>query len=959
MLIVFVMVLGVLPAVTTANTPASEAGTVYISISDDSEFITDAEGNPMGFVPVSLEEVAWIDLTDYYLEEYIYDNDNDGVQDISALHLYIYVHEVLLGLDWLDVSVSGSPGSIYLPGGLFGFPDENLRYDLNGSYPINEQLSQEYGYAWGATADCIFLEDGDFLNIAHYTDWSFWGDSATGFHYFTNAEDTLQHTYQVPAGEPLEMKLVRSFSDWSNGGAAAFAPEMDFPIYYGKTYGQAEGCVYSDSEGLMEITFPSAGTWYVWTSGGYGAENPQAIVSAPAFATVIVPDLEFTVDLSAVKDPLYDGGILAYNTNDLAYFDDNADAGKTTKYAFSTENYDQYIVYLDFYTDSTIIGFQVNGVSYYAEDPGEGYIDYEIAPEIYTGFAFGYTDENDNEYTEFYLQLGLDAAYKTSGSWTITPLVLTDAVLNTIDAIDDIYANGPEITLDSGDAILYATQLYNALTDTEKEIIAYFEMLELLEDAQEAYSILRDDQDAADAVIAQINAIGTVTLSSEAAITQARAAYDTLTDAQKALVSNYSVLTAAESALEALKKAAADQQAADEVIAKIADIGTVSYFSNKKISTARSAYNALTDDQKALVSNVSVLTAAEAALAEIYAQAANTNAQAIYEATGSYIAGLGTPGVGSVGGEWMVIDLVRAGKDCPEGYYDAVIAYVQANINDKEQLHRNKSTENSRLILALTAAGYDVTDVDGHNLLMGLTDMAYLPRQGINGPVWALIAFDCHNYEIPVNPNASEQVTREKLIAYILDKQLADGGWAMSGQAADPDMTGMAIQALAPYYATNAEVKEAVDKALDCLSSIQQDNGGFGSIDGVCTESSAQVIVALIALGIDPETDSRFIKNGISVVDAMCQFAIPGGGFAHVPNDTLNGMATEQGQYALVAYFRFKNGQTSLYDMSDVTIGGPAQTGDNSFIVLSVTLMVASVICLATLILINKKKYTA
>jgi LPXTG-motif cell wall-anchored protein len=320
--------------------------------------------------------------------------------------------------------------------------------------------------------------------------------------------------------------------------------------------------------------------------------------------------------------------------------------------------------------------------------------------------------------------------------------------------------------------------------------------------------------------------------------------------------------------------------------------------------------------------------------------------------------------VGSTGGEWMAIALTRAGLPCPEGYYDNVVQFVRDNINDKEQLHRSKSTENSRVILALTAAGYDVTDVDGHNLLMGLTDMKYVPKQGVNGAIWALIAFDSHGYEIPTNSDAQEQVTREKLIAHILDKQLADGGWSLSGQAADPDMTGMALQALAPYYQTNDAVKAAVDKALACLSDKQMDNGGFGSIDGICTESCAQVIVALTALGIDPETDPRFVKNGVSVVDAMCLFALEGGGFAHMPNDTINGMATEQGEYALASYFRFKNGETSLYDLSDVRLPNntppapvPApETGDSAALTLFTAMLLTSAAALAV-VLQRKKKY--
>lgn len=303
-------------------------------------------------------------------------------------------------------------------------------------------------------------------------------------------------------------------------------------------------------------------------------------------------------------------------------------------------------------------------------------------------------------------------------------------------------------------------------------------------------------------------------------------------------------------------------------------------------------------------------------------EAANRDPATVYEETGNYIESLGVPEVGSVGGEWMVIALTRGGRKCPDGYYENVLSYVNENINDKNQLHRVKSTDNSRVILALTAAGYDVTDVNGHNLLYGLSDMTYIKKQGINGPVWALIAFDAHNYEIPKNENEEAQATREGIISHILEKQLDDGGWSLFGKAADPDLTGMAIQSLAPYYDTHTQVQEAVDNALDCLSAMQHENGSFGSVDGVCSESCAQVAVALTALSIDPEADERFIKNGVSVIDALCSFAVDGGGFEHMPYSGLNGMATEQGQYALVSYFRFLEGKSALYDMTDVEING-------------------------------------
>ena len=71
-------------------------------------------------------------------------------------------------------------------------------------------------------------------------------------------------------------------------------------------------------------------------------------------------------------------------------------------------------------------------------------------------------------------------------------------------------------------------------------------------------------------------------------------------------------------------------------------------------------------------------------------------------------------------------------------------------------------------------------------------------------------------------------------------------------------------------------------------------------------------------LGIDPATDPRFVKSGVSALDALLRYYVDGGGFRHLPEGERDGMATEQGYYALTAYFRFRNGETALYDMTDV-----------------------------------------
>lgn len=292
-----------------------------------------------------------------------------------------------------------------------------------------------------------------------------------------------------------------------------------------------------------------------------------------------------------------------------------------------------------------------------------------------------------------------------------------------------------------------------------------------------------------------------------------------------------------------------------------------------------------------------------------------------YEETGAYLQAQAAPTVGSIGGEWAVIGLSRAGllsDAAAQSYEQAAEDYVKQA--GSVRLHHAKSTENSRTILGLTAAGYNAANVAGVDLTAGLTDMAYLRAQGTNGPIWALIALDCHGYDIPQCADGEEQTTREGLVAEILSYQCSDGGWALMGDESDVDMTAMALTSLAPYQ-EETDVKAAVEQALTWVSNAQQDDGGFMGWGTANSESCAQVIVALTALGIDPAADSRFVKNGASPLDGLCAFACEGGGFCHSNEQAEpDGMATEQGFYALAAYDRFRQGMTSLFDMTDIKV---------------------------------------
>lgn len=276
-LVSLLMLVCLLPFTALADSHVTD-NNVYISVSFDGEFVYGSDGLPVSYIPVSMEKLADISLEEYGLEEYYYDGDGDEEWDVTALQLYVYVHEEIFGLSWDDVYVSGGSGSIFFEEGLFGFEDCNLNYYLNGVYP-------EVFPGWGATVDNLTLSAGDFYDVAGYTSWEFWMDSAAGFNYFTDDEGNIVHKYEADAGDPVSVRLARSGGGF--GGELTLTELDGYTVYYGSVFGEAIGSVVTDSSGEAVIPRLSAGTWYLWGDGGYGAEYSYAIVSAPAYATVV------------------------------------------------------------------------------------------------------------------------------------------------------------------------------------------------------------------------------------------------------------------------------------------------------------------------------------------------------------------------------------------------------------------------------------------------------------------------------------------------------------------------------------------------------------------------------------------------------------------------------------------------------------------------------------------------
>ncbi|MEA4932794.1 MAG: prenyltransferase/squalene oxidase repeat-containing protein [Lawsonibacter sp.] len=251
------------------------------------------------------------------------------------------------------------------------------------------------------------------------------------------------------------------------------------------------------------------------------------------------------------------------------------------------------------------------------------------------------------------------------------------------------------------------------------------------------------------------------------------------------------------------------------------------------------------------------------------------------------------PQVGSVGGEWAVIGLACSGVKMDQAWSDTYLQNLTQTVTQqKGVLSTRQYTEYARVILALTAVGKAPRDVGGYDLLAPLEDFEQTTSQGINGAVFALIALDSGDYDAPSG-------LRDRYLQMILSAQLSDGGWSLSGGQADPDITAMALQALAPYGNDSTAVQEAISQGLARLDTLQK-AGSFSTL-----ESYSQTIIALCALGIQPEQ---------SLLEKFLSFQRTDGSFSHTKGGPSNQMASEQGLCALAALARQEAGASSLYD---------------------------------------------
>lgn len=251
-----------------------------------------------------------------------------------------------------------------------------------------------------------------------------------------------------------------------------------------------------------------------------------------------------------------------------------------------------------------------------------------------------------------------------------------------------------------------------------------------------------------------------------------------------------------------------------------------------------------------------------------------------------------TDGAGTTS-EWYIVGLLQYNKNIDfSGYADALEEYLEKN---------EISSASSRMKYALVLYGCGRGESDF--VRTAIDDS--VGKQGIMSYVYGLHLFS--------NGLRAESITSEEVIQKIISLQLEDGGWAVSGNKSDADVTAMTLQALAPYYNDMTDVRHAADNALRLLSELQLETGCYSSYGVQNPESAAQVVTALSALGIDPFSDARFIKGNNTLFDAIMAYQLDDGGFEHTLGGGYNQNATVQVFYSMISAYRQENGLGSLY----------------------------------------------
>lgn len=216
-----------------------------------------------------------------------------------------------------------------------------------------------------------------------------------------------------------------------------------------------------------------------------------------------------------------------------------------------------------------------------------------------------------------------------------------------------------------------------------------------------------------------------------------------------------------------------------------------------------------------------------------------------------------------------------------------------------------ETTETSKFLLAVTALGFDATDVSGDNLI---TELRKSDQNGkyfaVHYMVYALYSGRYGDYESYVKSLVKEQMKTSKASSYNAD-----------------DMATMYMQPIFLLYDKNASVRDKETYAIkeyvekEVIPWLKHSITGFGTFyspytkcsANVWTDAQAQMLLAWLKADFLSE---GFIKNGNTILDYITSNP-----------DLSMGYTGDESQCAraIVSLIRCYHGQNSLFDCSDVT----------------------------------------
>lgn len=259
---------------------------------------------------------------------------------------------------------------------------------------------------------------------------------------------------------------------------------------------------------------------------------------------------------------------------------------------------------------------------------------------------------------------------------------------------------------------------------------------------------------------------------------------------------------------------------------------------------------------------------------------------------------------------WLAADMMAYEKTFPDSANKLTREQKQAMVDVavKTMETSAKPGDLSKSIIALTAMGYDATKIttDSGAALDGVAKLAAMVNDKKNTDVTNI-------YTLPYVMIALQQFgdTYKAGLDRLTTSALAQKDSWMDTKWGTDSMTPIML-ALAPYVATNPDVKDAMGKAMNVLAAYQKENGSVGN-----GASTGLAIAAVSALGMDP---AAFVNktSGKSLVDGLLANALASeDGF----DSNANSFGTEQGFRGLIALANYQEGKSyRLYDFSGQTL---------------------------------------